>query len=218
MVSNHSDKPKKIDIDSSDELYKENAFSAWQKNKRFGLFSDILASPFVWVGAAGIALVLILIIFWPKSDDKELYARMDQMVQRVDTLENRIFILETTSQSMSMQPSQEQNQVQNIEPLQNRIEQLEAFLHHKTGQFNAELDKINKKLSSIESKPAAASVATRTPPSRKVESAKYHVVKQGETLYRISVNYGIPVDKLLEMNNMSKDAVIQPGQKIMVSR
>ncbi|MFO8083907.1 MAG: LysM domain-containing protein [Desulfobacterales bacterium] len=222
MVSDNSEKPEKIqdiELDSNDELYKENAFSGWQKNKRLGLFGDVIGSPFLWVGAGIIVLILILIIAWPKSDDQAMSARLDHMAQRLDTLENRIFIIETTSsQTAAIQLPQEQGQGQNIEPLQNRMEQLEAFLHHKTSQFSSELEKINKKLSSTQSKPASATVATKTPSAKKADSAKYHVVKQGETLYRISINYGVSVDRLLELNNLSKNSVIRPGQRIMVSR
>jgi LysM repeat protein len=213
MVSDNSDKTQNVDTDSTDELYKENAFSGWQKNSRMGLFGDILGSPFVWAGTALLILVLIIIVFWPKSDDNVLHARLDHMAERLDMLENRIFLIETNSQNLSMQPTHEIN----TGPLQNRMEQLEAFLHHKTSQFSNELEKINKRLSSAESKPASPRVVPRTPPAKKIDTAKYHEVQKGETLYRIGINYGISVDRLLELNNMSKDAVIRPGQKIIVS-
>ncbi|NPA43667.1 MAG: LysM peptidoglycan-binding domain-containing protein [Chlorobi bacterium] len=41
----------------------------------------------------------------------------------------------------------------------------------------------------------------------------YHIVQPGETLYRIHVKYGIPLEKLRELNNL-KDNTIYPGQKL----
>jgi LysM repeat protein len=226
MVWNNSGKTNNPDIETEDEMYKENAFSGWQKNKRLGLFADIISSPFVWGGTAVVILILMFMIFWPDSNGKASIDKLDNIAQRLDMLENRIFIVETNIQNISVQQPQEQN----IESFQNRIEQLEAFVKHKTDQFTSELEKAQKKISSLESKPSTTVTASkpasapRTAPAakpaavRKADTAQYHVVKKGETLYRISVNYGISVDKLLELNKMAKDAVIQPGQKIMVSR
>ena len=46
--------------------------------------------------------------------------------------------------------------------------------------------------------------------------AEYHIVKAGETMYRISLQYHIPLAKLLQMNNMKETDVIDIGQKIRV--
>lgn len=46
---------------------------------------------------------------------------------------------------------------------------------------------------------------------------KYHMVELGETLYRVSVKYGVSVDKLKQMNNLL-DNTISVGQKILVSK
>lgn len=46
--------------------------------------------------------------------------------------------------------------------------------------------------------------------------AEYHVVKAGETMYRISVQHHIPLAKLLQLNNMKETDVIDVGQKIRV--
>ena len=47
-------------------------------------------------------------------------------------------------------------------------------------------------------------------------SARYHTVQKGETLYRISLRYGIPVEQLKEINRFSGNT-IKPGQKLRVS-
>lgn len=42
----------------------------------------------------------------------------------------------------------------------------------------------------------------------------YHIVKQGETMYRIALQYNIPLAKLLQINNMRETDTIIVGQKI----
>lgn len=48
------------------------------------------------------------------------------------------------------------------------------------------------------------------------ENAEYHIVKAGETMYRISIQYQVPLAKLLQMNKMKESDVIDVGQRIRV--
>ncbi len=57
------------------------------------------------------------------------------------------------------------------------------------------------------------------PISRPPETVKliFHRVEKGETLYRISRNYGISVEKLQEINDMKKnDLIIDIGQELII--
>ena len=227
--SEKPEKPEKSDIEIEDEMRLENPFSGWEKNKRLGIFGDLITSPFVWAGTALVILIIMAMIFWPGSNNTASSENLDNIAERLDMLENRIFIAETNLQNLSIQQPQEQN----LESFQNRIEQLEAFVKHKTDQFTSDLEKAQKQIASLESKrspavtaskpadskPAASSPASaeKAPATRTSDTARYHTVKKGETVYRISVNYGISVDKLLDLNNMPKNSVIYPGQKLRVS-
>lgn len=44
----------------------------------------------------------------------------------------------------------------------------------------------------------------------------YHIVKKGENPYLIAKKYGVPLEKLLEINGLSKRSLIHPGQKLKV--
>jgi len=48
-------------------------------------------------------------------------------------------------------------------------------------------------------------------------NSNYHVVKAGETLYRISVNYNISVDELKKLNSLTSNT-ISIGQKIIIKK
>lgn len=54
-------------------------------------------------------------------------------------------------------------------------------------------------------------------PSMAEGSSSSHTVSKGETLYRISRQYGISVQDLKDWNNLPNNT-IKPGQKLMVSR
>lgn len=44
----------------------------------------------------------------------------------------------------------------------------------------------------------------------------WHIVQKGENLYLISRKYGVSLEKLLEINGLSKKSIIHPGQKLKV--
>lgn len=52
--------------------------------------------------------------------------------------------------------------------------------------------------------------------SQTVASTRQHTVRQGETLYRISQQYGVTVAELLRYNTGIKDNIVTPGQVLVV--
>jgi LysM repeat protein len=45
---------------------------------------------------------------------------------------------------------------------------------------------------------------------------RFHVVRRGETLYRIAKRYGVKVSDLASLNNLGRAAIIYPGQKLRI--
>ncbi len=75
-------------------------------------------------------------------------------------------------------------------------------------------------LEEIVAKPAAQPKARESegimdmaPAAKSVQT--FHIVKPGETLFRISRRYGIEVEKLMKMNKLPDD-IIEVGQKLIV--
>lgn len=47
---------------------------------------------------------------------------------------------------------------------------------------------------------------------------KIYVVRKGDTFYKIALDFGIPVDELLEINGLKKSAGLQVGQKLKLAK
>lgn len=81
------------------------------------------------------------------------------------------------------------------------------------------VDALWQKVEALEKQPTAEPKAKSPAPPKPTASTekKYHTVKKGETLYRISRKYGISVEELRKLNNLSKDLSLRAGQKLLVS-
>jgi len=67
----------------------------------------------------------------------------------------------------------------------------------------------------VNSKPKKGNKKENSKPENSDTEAVYHIVKPGETLYRIHVNYKVSIKKLRKLNNL-KGNNIKVGQKIRV--
>jgi membrane-bound lytic murein transglycosylase D len=73
--------------------------------------------------------------------------------------------------------------------------------------------KSSEQTGSSSNKKSAQKASEQKPRSQKVV---YHVVKKGETLYRISRRYGISVQKIKRLNKLGQSNTIHIGDKIII--
>jgi membrane-bound lytic murein transglycosylase D len=59
-------------------------------------------------------------------------------------------------------------------------------------------------------------VTASAPDPQASESLAVHVVRKGETLFRIATSYGVTLANLLDVNGMAAHATIHPGQQIRI--
>jgi len=60
--------------------------------------------------------------------------------------------------------------------------------------------------------------AKPSPPKPPATAQKrYHTVQKGETLFKISKKYGITVEELRKLNDLSRGEPVRTGQKLLVS-
>jgi len=143
-----------------------------------------------------IAGIIYFVSKSPKASDTKgeqaLASRMAAIEQKVTDLETQVTELQGKSNKGGTDPFL----LHQLEALTKRVEALE-----KRGQQPG----VESKTRPTPTKPTAAS------------QMKYHTVQRGETLLKIGKKYGITVEELRKLNNLSKGQSIKVGQKLLVS-
>ena len=82
-------------------------------------------------------------------------------------------------------------------------------------ELSRRIDRLEKKITAVARGPQASMPA----PEKTTPQAKkgYHEVRRGETLFRISENYGLSLEQLCRLNQITPDTPIHPGQKLLIS-
>ena len=101
-------------------------------------------------------------------------------------------------------------------------------LENKTDQLEAQFTEMNESLTTlgsyiisleerIENLPKEIEKSPVPKQTVSQEEKHYHKVVRGDTLYSIARKYGLSVEKIRRINNLSDNKTIQPGQKLLVT-
>ncbi len=114
--------------------------------------------------------------------------------------------------------------------IEQKVTGLEAQITELQGKSNKgatdpfllhQVEALTKKVEALEKRGQQPGVESKTrpaPPKPAVTSQKkYHTVQRGETLLKIGKKYGIAVEELRKLNNLSKGRSIKIGQKLLLS-
>jgi len=117
-----------------------------------------------------------------------------------------------------------------ITALEQRVTGLEAQITDLQGKSNKEasgpfllhqVEALTKRVEALERGGQQPGIEPKTRPSPQkpevTSQKKYHTVQRGETLLKIGKKYGIAVEELRKLNNLSKGQSIKIGQKLLVS-
>ena len=187
--------------DDDREEYFEAPVSRWELKSHLPVI----------LGAIG--LVLVAIVVWlflsggrqpaDSNATKDLNSRLTQ-------LEEKLAKLEWLDQGLARLDKQEKDH----EAMVQRIDRVEAAMKKQSAL-------IEKKIRLLGTKPPAGNGAAKkvapTTGKAKTTTENVHVVKSGDNLYRISQKYGISLDQLRKLNNLSANSKIFPGQKLKIS-
>ncbi len=163
------------------------------KPRRFGsdnnrLLPAILIVLLVLIFAGGI------IYFFTRQStqgDATLQSKVASLEEKITALEKQIADLQGKSAAGTPDPSL----LQRVDALSRKVEALEK-----------------------RSEPATELKTKPSPPKPQVKDQKrYHTVQKGETLYKISKKYGIPVKELRKLNDLSESRSLRTGQKLLIS-
>ena len=125
--------------------------------------------------------------------------------------------------------SQDLAEKKQILAIEERIDQLETVFNSKLDQITKELNRLDQTLASKQAPPVKASPSPVKvlSPSEEVSSPqekekndlkpKKHKVQAGDSLYQISLDYGLTIEQLCSYNNMEPNAKIYPGQELKLA-
>ena len=107
-----------------------------------------------------------------------------------------------------------------IDRLEKRLPQLDLEdMNNKAARLEGQVEELKKSVAKL-NRSIAAKPKTRPAIKKKVvpqAKRQYHKVRPGETIFGIARKHAISVDKLLRYNNLTKNQVIYPGQKLWVA-
>lgn len=163
----------------------------WKKSQRQFLVFAVLA-------------VLILIIASAllfKAHDRAVKVEINTVHLKLTTLEMGVSRLE--------------EEVNELRQFVSARKESETHPTPKIDALSRRMDRLEKKIAPVAPVPQAPKpIPEKTTPQTKAE---YHEVRRGETLFRISKEYGLTLEQLCRLNQITPDTPIQPGQKLLVS-
>lgn len=171
-----------------------------------GLVS-VFTKPGSWLVVIPV-LLLVVFLFSIRSggSDKALLSAMDLRIQQ---LENGMATVEGINELvMDLDKSR-----QTTDPLMARLDRLEASFVKSISEMEKQLKELQTRVAKSEARQIQPPVVKSQTPKR---ADRTHVVKKGETLYSIGRQYGLSVNQLMSFNNLSKGAIINPGQSLKV--
>ena len=166
---------------------------------------------FLILGGAGILVLVVLIAILSGGGHNLSTEALSNILIRIDHLEERLARLEGVVARVDLLENQEKQ-------LQQSLIETDKSRRHLTQR----LDELTKRFDTVQGEraPVAGRVAAPARIQRKPISLgkrRYHEVRAGESLYRIARRYGMSLDELCRLNNITPDHVIHPGQKLLVA-
>ena len=163
------------------------------------------------LGGAGILILIVLIALFSGGDNKLSTRDLSSIQIRLDKLDKRLTHLGGM-----------EARIASLEKKEKWWEQSVAEVDRSGRSLTQRLDKLTQKVDQMEKRIASAPAKTEAPyPIQRrpfpLAKGRYHEVRSGETLYRIALQYGISVDELCRLNNLTPEQAIQPGQKLLVA-
>ena len=196
------------EADLSREEYYQNSSEVFRKKS---------SMPFI-IGGLGLAVLVVmfvLILSRPKSVVDQEY--LQSLETRMQQLEKKLATIGVMGQAIERIGKQEKK----LEQLDKKTDRFESTVTTQIDQIIKELGLLHQKIS--QKTPASApqtetAAKKQSVAAKKTQSkAQFHQVQVGETLYRISRQYGLSIAQLRTYNDLAANAAIYPGQKLKLS-
>ena len=163
------------------------------------------------IGGIGVLLLIVLIALFFGGGDTLSKKDLASFKARFDQLEDRI----TRFEGVEIRVASLEKKEKELEQSLAEAERSKSLLTQQYTTLNQRFDSLQKAKT-----PVSAKSKTQAPQKKPTLTGKkrFHEVRPGDTLYRIANKYGISVKELCRLNSIGQNAIIQPGQKLVVSQ
>jgi len=165
-------------------------------------FFNLHRKPLLVIGLI-VLFVIFIVAFCSQEESDRPQANLHTVIERVDDIETRLRNMEgildrvTATEDVTITAGTEEATVRRNSTLTQKVEELEQ-----------KIESINRDIQAI---------STGTEETVTAGETQYHVVLHGESLYRIARKYGMTINELCRINNISRRRPIHPGQRLLVS-
>lgn len=135
--------------------------------------------------------------------------RTGELDSEVKRSKNELMEYEARNRELTAQLQATQDQMARVQEEAEAMKESALLERKAKGDMKRALKSTHKTLP-VEPGPTDSSLGSMGSPT-------VHIVKQGETLYRISLRYGVAVDKVRKWNKLPDD-IIEVGQKLIVGQ
>jgi len=215
-------------IDLEDESRTDDHFDANELRDELddneGGFMRLL-KPLGWLllGIVVMVVIFVMALTW-RGGSKQVpqIAASPEFEQRIAALEERLIRLET-AQATPAAPAPEStggelnndSQVR-LDQLSGRVDRLEALVTEQFEKVGSRIDELAKDQKRTVAKPPVQKPApAKAAISKPAPKGELYTVKTGDTLYSLATRFGISVDQLKQLNNITGNT-IRPGQSLRI--
>ena len=163
------------------------------------------------LGGIGVLLLIVLIALFFGGGDEVSKKDLTFFKARLDLLEKRLAQFEGVELKVASLEKKEKELKQSIA----EADKSQRLLTEKYTALTQRLERLQKGKILVPAKSKGPIATKKKPPT--LGKNRFHEVRSGDTLYRIANKYGISVKELCRLNNIGQNAIIQPGQKLVVS-
>ena len=162
-------------------------------------------------GGVGVLILITIFILISGGDDRGSSEDLISIKAGIDQMDKRISRLEEIEKRAT-----------HLEAEVRGLKQSMSNIDRTGNSLRKGLDELTQKMDQLQSAEASISVNTSTKPAVKEEpisqeKRQYHMVSNGDTLYGIARRYGISLNELRRINNLSQNQAIYPNQRLLVT-
>ncbi len=202
------------EAESREEYFDEEQYSPWSDRKDAHQSPKRVKPPLlvILLSVALVVLVVVLVVVLSGNPEGAAFHQIAALQQRVQQMEERLNKYDTIDEKVT----RIWEQAQSFEKFKDRFDRSEASMSLRMDHMTLSLENLQKQVNQTAKQNTAGQAPAVSEKPVPVSRIQYHEVTVGDTLFSISKRYNLSVESLLQMNRMGPDAVIKPGQQLIV--